>query len=217
MALDPDALPERDSPRGRCPRCGHIVGFQVLWTQNLDRPDGKNRAAGLECMSCNKDTVVIEEMVKPGAPYMRPEYRAIHWWPTPGADDLDPEVPGEVASAFGEGMRALSVRAPRAAVVMFRGMLAFLVQDKGSQEAKSKNSLFKRLEAMAQDGTLHPSLVDWAKEIRVIGNAGAHPDELGPVSEEEARDLSRLCRQMISVVYEVPARIARSRSADASA
>jgi len=69
---------------------------------------------------------------------------------------------------------------------------------------------------MSQDGSLHPSLVDWAREIRLIGNAGAHPDALDPVSDEEATDLARLCRQLLHVVYEVPARIARNRAARGS-
>ncbi|GGO30137.1 hypothetical protein GCM10010116_60390 [Microbispora rosea subsp. aerata] len=123
--------------KGVVPGVGTYLGSRCSGRKILIVFEGKNRAAGLECMSCSRDTVVIEEMVKPGAPYSPPKYRAIHWWPKPGADDLDPDVPNDLASAYGEGVRALSVRAPRAAVVMFRGMLAFLVQDKGSQEAKN--------------------------------------------------------------------------------
>ena len=40
-------------------------------------------------------------------------------------------------SARSEGMRALSVKAARAAVVMFRGMLAQVVADKGSTTARA--------------------------------------------------------------------------------
>jgi hypothetical protein len=79
-----------------------------------------------------------------------------------------------------------------------------------------EHTLYDKLEQMSQDGSLHPSLVEWAKEIRLIGNAAAHPDALDPVSDEEAADLARLCRQLLNVIYEVPARIARNRAARGS-
>jgi hypothetical protein len=129
--------------------------------------------------------------------------------------DLDPDIPEAVASAYSEGMRALSVKAPRAAAVMYRGMLAQIVTDKGSQAAKDKHTLYHKLEQMSDDGALPPSLADWAKEIRVLGNAAAHPDALSPVDEDEAAELGRLCRQLLDVIYGVPARIARSRAARA--
>jgi len=99
---------------------------------------------------------------------------------------------------------------------MFRGMLAQLVADKGSAAARAKHTLYDKVEQMSQDGSLHPSLVEWAKEIRLIGNAAAHPDALDPVSNDEAADLGRLCRQMLNVIYEVPARITRSRASRGS-
>lgn len=66
---------------------------------------------------------------------------------------------------------------------------------------------------MAKDNDLHPTMVEWAKEIRVVGNAGAHPSTLDPVSRDDAVALSQLARQMIHVLYEVPASIQRSRRA----
>lgn len=73
---------------------------------------------------------------------------------------------------------------------MFRGMLAQVVADKGSAAAQAKHSLYGKLEQMSQDGSLHPSLLGWAREIRLIGNAAAHPDALDPVSDEEAADFA---------------------------
>jgi hypothetical protein len=171
------------------------------------------RATVIRCMGCDESTVVIEQRIRSGNQGQLPVYAGIHWWPTPGSTDLDAEIPIAVASAYSEGMRALSVKAARAAVVMFRGMLAQVVADKGSAKAQAKHTLYEKLEQMSQDGSLHPSLVEWAKEIRLIGNAAAHPDALDPVSDEEAADLGRLCRQLLNVVYEVPAKIARNRTA----
>ncbi len=108
-------------------------------------------------------------------------------------------------------MRALSANGPRAAAVMFRGMLTAVVRDKGGEAARQAPNLFQQLKAMEQEGTLHPSLVEWAAEIRLVANAAAHLDELAPVDQAEAADLSRLCRHLITMVYETPARIRRAR------
>ncbi len=164
-------------------------------------------------MGCNESIVVVERMVRPQNQTQPALYEGIHWWPLPGSTDLDADIPSEVASAYSEGMRALSVKAARAAVVMFRGMLAQLVADKGSAAAQAKHTLYDKLNQMSADGSLHPSLAEWAKEIRLIGNAAAHPDALDPVSDVEAAELGRLCRQLLNVIYEVPARIVRSRAA----
>jgi hypothetical protein len=43
-------------------------------------------------------------------------------------------------------------------------------------------------------------------------NAGADPSALASVSQLEAADLARFTRQMVEVVYEVPARILRART-----
>jgi hypothetical protein len=219
--VDPDRLPTSHDRRGLCPRCGHLSNFRESNRQAIAVgsriPSSEHQPvlelmAVLECLGCNQSTVVIERNLDPADGGV-PRFQGIHWWPTPGASDLDSEVPEPVGSAFSEGMRALSANCPRAAAVMFRGMLATVVGDKGSDAAKAGPNLHQQLKAMEQEGTLHPSLVEWATEIRLVGNAGAHFDELAPVDRAEATDLARLCRQLINVVYETPARIRRARQA----
>jgi hypothetical protein len=166
---------------------------------------GHERVTVLQCMGCRDATIVVEKVISVGA------WTGVHWWPVPGAGTLDPAVPDAVASAYDEGSRCLAVQADRGAVVMFRGALAEIVTNKGSAAAQAKGTLFNQLDQMAQDGTLHPSLIEWAKEIRVLGNAGAHPNTLAPVSHDDATDLSQLTRRMIEMLYELPARIDRSR------
>ncbi|WP_091461656.1 DUF4145 domain-containing protein [Micromonospora inyonensis] len=143
-------------------------------------------------------------------------YKPLHWWPVPGAAHLDPAVPENVAGAYDEGVRCLAVQAPRAAAVMFRSMLAFIVADKGSEQARQKRGLKARLEQMAREGTLHPSLASWAATIKDLGNGGAHPDELPEPTQAEAEEMGRLCRRVIDLVYETDARIQRARNPEPS-
>jgi hypothetical protein len=222
---DLDRLPTSREPSGPCHRCGRSSNFRrtartpVTFTQlepvpSLGIRPSTEQVVVLECAGCGQCTVVIERTV--AGPDGRTCDEGIHWWPAPGAGDLDPDVPETVGSAFAEGMRALSANCPRAAVVMLRGMLAAVVCDQGSQDARRASMLHGQLKAMEQEGTLHPSLVEWATEIRLVGNAGARFDELEPVEQAEAADLARLCRHLITVVYETPARIRRARRSQPS-
>lgn len=216
MARDPESLPDSSDLSGPCPRCGRIVAYAWNGSTTSLKSDGSERAIGAQCMGCQNSVIVVERRTDKKNATGHPVFEGIHWWPLPGLNDLDPDIPAAISSAYSEGVRALSVRAARAAVVMFRGMLAQVVLDTGSAAAQSKKTLYDKLEQMSQDGSLHPSLVDWAREIRIIGNAAAHPDALDPVSDEEAADLARLCRQLLNVLYEVPARITRNRAARGS-
>jgi hypothetical protein len=58
-------------------------------------------------------------------------------------------------------MNALSVKTARAAVVMFRGMLAHVVADKGSAAAQAKHSLYEKLEQMSQDSSRSDRAAAW--------------------------------------------------------
>lgn len=218
---DPDRLPTSADLTGPCPRCGrtsnfglrtgpHPIAYGGRQPASSGRGPATEQVAVLDCAGCAEATVVVERNLNPpGVPEQR--IVGLHWWPPPGAADLDRDVPEPVASAFSEGMRALSANCPRAAAVMFRGMLAAVVAVKGGEAARQASTLYQQLKGMEQEGTLHPSLVEWAAEIRLVGNAGAHPDELEPVDQAEAADLARLCRHLVTVVYEAPARIRRAR------
>lgn len=207
VTSDPDTLPHHDDPTGPCPSCGRVSSFFLPAQYDIG---GGHNVCVLTCQGCRLSTVVIEKYAVEGE---RTVFEPVHWWPVPGAGRLDPDVDPRVAGAYDEGMRCLAVQAPRAAAVMFRAMLAFVVSDKGSPEAKNKRGLKARLKQMADDHTLHPSLAAWAENIRVLGDSGAHPDELPEPTQAEAEDLGRLCRRLIEFVYEINARISRSRPA----
>ncbi len=229
-----EELPDSTSPYGPCPRCGRLSNFTaedalpltyddaVYYVDQAGRQvlDAKDRVAVLPCQGCRAGIAVIEQRCTGGVPWRDGsprtgglvEWQGIHWWPAPGMVDNDPDVPEAVRSAIAEGTRSLSVRAPRAAVVMFRGSLAEIVSDRGSEQAKRERSLAKQLEQMGTDRVLEPTLADWAKEVRVLGNAGAHPNELEPVSMASAEDLARLINSIVEYLYRVPARLSRSRA-----
>jgi hypothetical protein len=64
---------------------------------------------------------------------------------------------------------------------------------------------------MAVDGDLDRTVADWDDHARLLGNAGAHPNELDPVTLNEATELSRLITALVDYLYVMPARVRRAR------
>jgi hypothetical protein len=158
--------------------------------------------------------VVVEEKRVGGVPGGRGgniTWHGIHWWPTPGARSLGPEVPSNVAAAYDEGVRALSARAPNAAVAVFRTAIIYMIEDRGTAAAKAKPDLKDKIKQMIKDGGPMAALGDWATHVRLYGNAGAHPDQFGNVSTDEAGEVARLVHTMIELLYVLPANIAKQR------
>ncbi len=223
-----DVLPDSTDPHGPCPRCGRLSNFTVKGQAPLNY-DGRGFSLGqngqqeptydeqlsvLQCQGCRQNIVVVEQEyvggVRGGQSGVA-QWRGVHWWPAAGMRPTDPAVAEGVAEAIGEGMRCLAVRAPRAAAVMFRGALGQIVSDRGSAAAQAKKTLFDQLKQMATDGDLDRTLADWADQVRLLGNAGAHPNEMEPVTVEEAEDLSRLILALVDYLYVMPARVQRAR------
>lgn len=229
-APDPDSLPDSTDPNGPCPRCGRVAHFSAVGTADVTfRKDGiraanrdgsfsrlsTQRASILECSGCGDRIVVIEDQLHDGsreAQTGRISWEGIHWWPTPGDGSFGKEVPTKLAESYREGMRCLSAGAPNGAVAMFRTAMTWMVDDKGSPEAKAKGDLKDKVKQMVADGGLTATIGGWVDHVRLYGNAGVHPDLFGDVSLEEAKDVSGLVATLIELLYVTPARIAQRQA-----
>jgi hypothetical protein len=231
---NPDTPPDSGDPAGPCSRCGRISNFSLegtapvtfdrgVWVmrqEGEDQRDDLQRVAVLECSGCHSRMVVIEDKwvgdqrAGEGQRFGGTiNYRGVWWWPPPGVADLDAAIPKDIADAYREGIRALWAQAPRAAAVMFRRTLEAIVKTSGNDAAKAaaKQNLASGLSVMADEGALDRNLAEWAKEIRLVGNVGGHFDVADDVAAAEADSLSRLLRELLRYLYEMPARVGRSR------
>ncbi len=223
-----DVLPDSTDLNGACPRCGRQSNFTLRGRSPLTydgkgytvRQDGRReptydeQLSVLQCQGCQQNIVVVEQKYVGGVRGGRGgdvQWRGVHWWPAAGMRPVDPAVPEGVAEAVSEGVCCLAIRAPRAAAVMFRGALGQIVSDRGSPTAQARRTLAAQLQQMATDGDLDRTLAEWADHVRLLGNAGAHPNELDPVTLDEAEDLSRLINAMVEYLYVMPARVQRAR------
>ncbi|OMC36901.1 hypothetical protein A5740_05540 [Mycobacterium sp. GA-1841] len=96
---------------------------------------------------------------------------------------------------------------------MFRTTIAQIVQDKGSEAAKSAGTLNKAIKQMVADRALFEDFGDWAHRIRTTGNAGAHGEAFDPVTQDQAAELKVFIRELINFLYVQPARRAAARPA----
>jgi|SoiMethySBSTD1v2_1073268.scaffolds.fasta_scaffold556917_3 hypothetical protein len=132
-------------------------------------------------------------------------------WPPRGIRPAHPAVPAPIAADWLEAHLCLSIRAFRGAAAMARRAVQGVAVEQGAKDAKLSAQL-KELETKA---TLHPTMVEWADHIRLLGNVGAHPgaDGLETVSEDEARDVVRFLDELLRWLYELPAETAAARAA----
>lgn len=234
-----DTPPDSHDPTGLCPRCGRVSNFAPLGSlpltygggYSISGIDGRHEREVLDqvtsfvCSGCRQATAVVEEQwvgdhsarlgIRGGGTVT---FRGIFWWPPPASTDLDDSIPLAQRDCYAEGMRALAAQAPRAAVAMLRRTVEALVIDRGSEAAKKalETNLAKALKVMAGDHVLDANLAEWANEIRLVGNVGAHFDPIRDVDLAEAQELAKLTRQLLQYVYELPASIQRKRGREAS-
>lgn len=209
-------LPDANSRKGRCTRCGCVAVFDVGETDQLAEYTVSGRyvrevSNSLTCNGCKRKMIVVSREVWAPEGLGVESEEFVLYFPAPGAGILDESVPEKIASCFDEGQRCLSVTAYRAAVVMYRGALAEFVVDKASEKAAGQDTLFKRLQMMAEENDLHPTINEWTKTIRVLGNEGAHSEKYDPVTRDEAQEIGNLTRYLIDIHYAMPASLAKAR------
>ena len=75
-----------------------------------------------------------------------------------------------------------------------------------------------QIDEMASKGLITQPLKQWAHEVRLGGNDGAHPDKDGlkDVSEQDADEIIQFTREFLHHIYVMPAALA-ARQASRSA
>ncbi|ASL44669.1 hypothetical protein bAD24_I14385 [Burkholderia sp. AD24] len=81
------------------------------------------------------------------------------------------------------------------------------------ERGESGGTLAKRLQALTDKNMLPPTLADWAKEVRLIGNVGAHFDPLEDVEISDAEQLRDFIQELLSYLYILPSKLADRRAA----
>lgn len=227
LPLTHEGLPDSYRPNGLCPRCGKQSSFEkigelpVTFTGGtVYMPDGKkyrsfsDKVTCLLCRHCNQGVVVIEEEWIDNQPSRlgckrsgNISFRGISWWPLPQSN-LSKDIPDEIKEIFSEAITTFYARAPRATAVMLRRTIEAITVYFGENEG----TLAQRLLALSDKNILQPSLAEWVKEVRLIGNQGAHYDPANAVTMEDVQQLMNFVEELMKYLFILPAELSRRRN-----
>jgi hypothetical protein len=109
---------------------------------------------------------------------------------------LNDAIPEPLRAEHRQARACFKAKAYTAAVVMVRRTLEGVCEDHAIQE----KTLARSLEEMAQRKLLDGQLVEWARELRVLGNVGAHYTGK-TVEARDASDAIDLAEALLDYVY----------------
>lgn len=197
-----------------CPHCGAKAHFIMLFNESYKQ---KNRDlihyVIFRCVPCKR--LILETYRFRQNEYDNSEnLEALGWqdkFPTEEItfiNKFESVIPVDILSDFKEGVICLSNKCPKAAVAMFRRSLQSSVINMG---ADSTLDLVKQIKSIKN---LTDDIKDWAHNIRIFGNWGAHPqdDNLKDVSMELANEVKDFLEEFFNYVYLMPSRVAKARS-----
>jgi len=123
---------------------------------------------------------------------------------------LDPSIPQDVANDYVEAIKCIDINANKASVAMCRRALQASLIQKGAKKEK----LVEQIDELFNKGIITEDIKDWAHEIRLTGNIGAHPDQDGlkDVTSQDAEELIRFIEEYLNYVYIMPAKVAAKRA-----
>lgn len=127
-------------------------------------------------------------------------------------DQLDEGLNEDVAVAFGEALKALDEGIWNGCVIMCSRAL-----DEATKHLQAKgDSLFDRIEDLAETHRITPELAQWAHTGRLAANLARHgarrPDDEKKWNDEtDAREIVEFSRWFFRYVYVLPSQLAERR------
>ena len=191
---------------GECPHCSPTFSyFRPMASFQENSPTGLRIVSAAQCESC-KGFVLVVGIRLPGTAECVLE--AVYPLGKPNRNAVPPEVEqaaSDVAADFKEALRCHWVKSYRASVVMCRRAIqssAIALKAKGGRLIDQIDDLFKT-------GKITEPLRDFAHEVRLTGNDGAHPDKdgLSDVQEGDSEAIVEFAREYIHHVYVMPAKL----------
>lgn len=198
---------------GECPHCTQKSYFRPVGGAHVE-PIGHTGTSKMvnaaQCEAC-KGFILVEGL----RPHNEPA-RLLNVFPLGKPNEnVDAEVSPPVADDFKEALRCEWIKAYKACVVMCRRAVQSSVIELGAKDGK----LIDQIDELFKKGKITEALKDFAHEVRLTGNDGAHPgkDGLADVSPKDASDIIEFTREYLHHVYVMPAKLkARKPSVAAS-
>lgn len=198
----------------RCPHCGAKAHIEALWNDchKLQNNDVEFYVV-FRCKPCRK--LILKTFYLRQNPYNSIEDLEIKGWdemfPTSLDDQLSKEekefIPSEILLDYQEALKCKAIAAHRAGCAMFRRSLQGALVKLG---ADPKLDLIQQIESLVN---LPKDIKDWAHQIRIFGNWGAHPDKdsLKDVDSSDAAEAHDFISKFLLYMFIMPEKVKLSR------
>lgn len=123
---------------------------------------------------------------------------------------LHQSIPKEVGDDYVEAATCFDAKANKASAAMCRRALQTSVLEKGV----TKGRLVDQIDELYKSQIITKDIKEWAHEIRLTGNLGAHPDEdgLADITQKDAEELLKFIEEYLNYVYIMPFKVAEKRA-----
>lgn len=137
--------------------------------------------------------------------YAFPFHHFTKWYPEPRTPRVPLHTPENVAKYFEEAIIGIKFGSYMSAAIMARKTVEAAI----NSMTEKKLSLFESIKQLGAQGILTPTLVDWAHEIRIIGNEAAHGDD---ATLPDATQAVYFAEMLLTYLYTIPGMIAERRN-----
>jgi hypothetical protein len=189
--------------RGTCPFCGAASYFHPHATFIDSSGLVATCASAAKCQSCKNFVLVVGARNKQNG---HSPFQLHGVYPTGKPNDsVEQSVPPLIAADFSEALRCQWIKSFKACVVMCRRAI-----QSSALDLKAKGTrLIDQIDDLSATGRITQALQEFAHEVRLTGNDGAHPDKdgLAGVHEKDANDIVEFTREYLHHVYVMPAKL----------
>ena len=198
-----------------CPHCGAKVHIEKLWNDYHTYRKGNTEFYVIfRCKPCKK--LILKTFYFRQNPYSSDENLEAKGWDEQFPVSIDDElsrqekeyIPDNVIADYQEALKCKSIGANRASCSMFRRSLQNALVIIG---ANHKLDLIKQIESL---DSLPADIKDWAHQIRIFGNWGAHPDKdnLKEVDADDVSEVHDFISKFFTYVFIMPEKVKLSRA-----
>ena len=199
----------------QCPHCGARVHIEQLWNDYHTYKNGDVEFyVSFRCKPCRK--LLLKTFYFKQNPYSSDTNLEPKGWADKFPIMLDEElsneekeyIPEDVLADYQEALKCKSIGANRASCAMFRRALQSSLVIIG---ADHKLDLIKQIESL---DNLPSDIKDWAHQIRIFGNWGAHPDKdnLKDVNNDDVEETHDFISKFLMYVFIMPEKVKLSRA-----
>lgn len=196
-----------------CPHCGAKVHIEKLWSAHHSYDNGDVEFYVIfRCRPCKK--LLLKTYTFRQNRYTNATNLEASGWDEKFPLTLDTElstgdskyIPEEIFADYKEALKCKSIGANRGSCAMFRRALQGSLVELGAKEGE----LIQQINSLTD---LPKDLKDWAHQIRIFGNWGAHPDKdkLKEVSAEEVNETYDFISKFLLYTFIMPRKVEESR------